>query len=318
MPHVRQTADGALWATWLQGAGDSHARDLVLARSSDDGLTWSAPETVNLDGTAAEHGFASLWPEGRDALGIAWLDGRATAPSAGHAEPPALAGATMLRTAVFDARLARRDEQAIDDAACDCCQTDVAPLDDGPRLVYRDRLPGEIRDISILRRDAGGWGPPRRVHADGWAIEACPVNGPAVAASGRVLAVAWYTMQAARPTVRHTTSRDGGAHFDAPLDLASSARVLGRVDVARDRDGAWVLWLEEDAGGQALRLARVADGATRPVVTTLARLAGRGHGTGWPRLVSTPGGVHAVWTDVVDGTPRLRGRRLAAAAAGAG
>jgi len=313
MPHVRQTADGALWATWLQGAGDSHARDLVLARSTDDGVAWSAPETVNLDGTAAEHGFASLWPEGRDALGIAWLDGRATALPAGHAAPDAPAGATMLRAAVFDARLARRDEQAIDDATCDCCQTDVVRLDDGPRLVYRDRLPGEVRDISILRRGAGGWAAPRRVHADGWAIDACPVNGPAVAARGRELAVAWYTVQGERPTLRYATGRDGGARFGAPVELASGRQVLGRVDVAWDRGGAWVLWLEEDAGGQTLRLARIADGAARPVVTTLARLAGRGRGTGWPRLVATPEGLHAVWVDVVDGGPQLRGRRLAVA-----
>ncbi len=308
MPHVRQTADGALWATWLRRIGEGHARDLVLARSVDDGRTWSAPQRVNLDGTATEHGFASLWPEGRDAIGIAWLDGRETGEHAMHGMQ---AGATMLRTAVFDARLSRRDEKAIDIVTCDCCQTDVAAVDGAPLLVYRDRLPGEVRDIALLRRDAAGWSAPRQLHADGWAIEACPVNGPAIAARGRDVAVAWYTMQSARPMVRYAASRDGGMRFDAPVELAAGEQVLGRVDVARDAKGTWVLWLEEDARGQALQLARVADGAAHPDATrTLARLVGRGRGTGWPRLVSAGDGLHAVWTDVIDGAPHLRGRQL--------
>ncbi|HEY4560827.1 MAG TPA: sialidase family protein [Lysobacter sp.] len=308
MPHVRQTEDGALWATWLRRVGDGHARDLVLARSADDGRTWSAPQTVNLDGTATEHGFASLWPEGRDAIGVAWLDGRETGEHAMHGMQ---AGATMLRTAVFDARLSRRDEQAIDTGTCDCCQTDVAVVDDAPLLVYRDRLPGEVRDIALLRRDTAGWSAPRRLHADGWAIDACPVNGPAIAARGRDVSVAWYTMQATRPTLRYAASRDGGVHFDPPIDLAAGDNVLGRVDVAREAGGAWVLWLEEDTNGQSLRIARIADGAAHGYeAQTIARLAGRGRGTGWPRLVSMPEGSYAVWTDVIDGVPHLRGRQL--------
>jgi len=311
MPHVRQTADGALWATWLRRVGEGHARDVVLARSADGGRSWSTAVAVNFDGTATEHGFASLWPEGRDALGIAWLDGRATAEHAEHAGHGMHAGATMLRTAVFDARLSRRDEQAIDTATCDCCQTDVAMPDGAPMLVYRDRLPGEIRDIALLRRDGTRWSAPRRVHADGWAIDACPVNGPAIAAHGRDVSVAWYTLQSTRPTLRYAVSRDGGARFDRPIELAVGDSVLGRVDVARDAGGARVLWLEEDAKGQSLRIARIADGAAHAhEAYTIARLAGRGRGTGWPRLVSSRDGLYVVWTDVIDGVPHLRGRQL--------
>ncbi|GAB1594446.1 sialidase family protein [Lysobacter claricitrinus] len=325
-PHVRQTADGALWATWLRRIGTGHARDIVLARSTDGGRTWSTPIAVNTDGTATEHGFAVLWPEGRGALGIAWLDGRETSRDMhGHAMHGggghgAMAGmdhvaepehATMLRTAVFDGALARRNESAIDATTCDCCQTDVAVLADGPRLVYRDRAAGEIRDISIIARHGAGWSPPQRVHDDGWRMPACPVNGPAVAGNGRDVVVAWYTMHGDVPTVRFARSEDGGASFGDAIHVASSPQVQGRVDVALDAHGAWVAWITEAGDGQDVHVAHVPSAGTRvDRERVIARLAGRGRGTGWPRLVMAGDGLRAVWTDVANGHPMLRGALL--------
>lgn len=51
----------------------------------------------------------------------------------------------------------------------------------------------EIRDISVIRLKDGKWSQPRWVAQDGWRINGCPVNGPAVAASDRHVAVAWFT-----------------------------------------------------------------------------------------------------------------------------
>ena len=38
-----------------------------------------------------------------------------------------------------------------------------------------------------------------------------------------------------------------------------------------------------------------------------ARVAGKGRGTGFPQLVVSGDRIHLVWTDVLDGRPRLRG-----------
>ncbi|WP_162823643.1 sialidase family protein [Lysobacter sp. TY2-98] len=323
-PHLRQTPDGALWATWLRKRGSGHARDIVIARSANGGLTWSAPAPVNTDGTATEHGFASLWADGPASLGVAWLDGRETGGEHAH-DMHAMHGsgghggmhdagpehATMLRTAVFDAQLARHDESVIDTATCDCCQTDVAVLADGPRLVYRDRAPGEIRDIALLTHAGKRWSSPTLVHVDNWRMPACPVNGPAIAGDARDVSVAWYTMRGDTPTVRFARSADGGATFGDSIDLASAADVQGRVDVALDATGAWVAWLTEASEAQALHLAHVPTAAAAPDRTMIAAtLAGRGRATGWPRLVVSDGTLHAVWTDVHDGHPVLHGATM--------
>src|SRR5690606_12542129 len=65
VPHIAQTADGALWVQFMQKRGEGHAGDIALARSSDGGFNWSTPIAVNDTSIMAAHGFAPLWPVGR-------------------------------------------------------------------------------------------------------------------------------------------------------------------------------------------------------------------------------------------------------------
>ena len=125
-PHMLGTADGALWVQWLQAtAGGPGAYDTVLARSRDGGMNWSQLTRVNDDAGAAEHGFAAMWADGADALGIAWLDGRAQTASHAKADHDG-AGMMQLRANRFDLDLARGTDALVDASACDCCQVDVA------------------------------------------------------------------------------------------------------------------------------------------------------------------------------------------------
>ena len=315
-PHITQTADGALWVHWLRKSAQAkYAYDVVLSRSTDDGTTWSKPMPVNDDGTPTEHGFVSLWPAAHDRLGVAWLDGRNSAGGhdghGGHASAGtghAMAAMT-LRTAVFDATLQRHGERERDAMTCDCCQTDVALTADGPLLVYRDRTPEEIRDIVAMRLDDASTA--RRVHADEWKMPACPVNGPAVAARDREVLVGWYTAPAGEPQLKLARSTDSGDHFAAPLELDRGQHVQGRMDAALDADAVWVLWLREDAQGQSLWLARFAPDLSRELQRhEVAKLQGRGRGTGFARLALVDGVAHVVWTDVIDQRPRLSGARF--------
>ncbi|HEY0660976.1 MAG TPA: exo-alpha-sialidase [Lysobacter sp.] len=312
-PHLAITGDGALWAHWLQkAAASTYAYDVVLVRSADGGQRWSSPTRVNNDGKAAEHGFVSLWPAARDALGIAWLDGREAAGGEasheGHGGQDEHGGAMTLRAARFDAQLQRRDEARLDAMTCDCCQTDVAMTARGPLLVFRDRTPDEIRDIAVSRLQGGTWIPARAVHADNWKMPACPVNGPSVAARGDDAVVAWYTAAGNVPTLKLARSVDAGDTFAAPVTLDRGEAVQGRVDVALGDDAAWALWLREDANGQSLQLARYAPDLSRELQRVeVSRLQGRGRATGFPQLALRDGTAHVVWTDVVAGKPQLRG-----------
>lgn len=324
-PHIAQTADGALWAHWLQkSAAATYSYDVALVRSGDGGLTWSTPVLVNDDGTPTEHGFVSLWPMANDTVGVAWLDGRRTAgasdgddPHAGHgaASGHAPAAAMMtLRTAAFDAAMTRSGEHELDLSTCDCCQTDVVPTETGALLAYRDRTAAEIRDIHVARLVAGDWQPATPVHVDNWTMPACPVNGPSIDARGKDVVVGWYTAAGGTPMVRLARSADGGASFQPPLTLDSGEAVQGRVDVALGVDAAWVLWLREAAGSQSLQLSRYLPDLSKELQRIeVATLQGRGRGTGFPQLaLADDGTAYVIWTDIVDGKPRLHGARIAA------
>lgn len=310
-PHLLGTADGALWMQWLQvHASAPGAYDTVLARSRDGGLTWTQLTRVNNDELAAEHGFAALWPDGQDRIGIAWLDGRAQASP--HAEGEHVGGAPMqLRANGFDLDLQRGTDSVLDEMTCDCCQTDVAMTTKGPLLVYRDRTETEIRDIAVVRRTAGKWNAPVSVHADGWKIAGCPVNGPAIAAIGNDAVVGWYSEAGDGPALRLARTTDAGDTFAPPVVVDSGKQVLGRVDVAMDSSQAWVAWLRETASGQTLMLARYTPDLTRELQRIeVAKLEGRGHATGSPKLVVDSTATWLVWTDVIDGVAHLRGARV--------
>jgi hypothetical protein len=313
-PHLAATADGALWAHWLRRTAEAaYAYDVVLTRSSDGGTSWSDAIQVNDDGTATEHGFVSLWPQARDAIGIAWLDGRNMAGAAhgdegGHGG----GGAMTLRTARFDAAMRKSGESELDPRTCDCCQTDAAMTARGPLLTYRDRDGGEIRDVVVSRLDQGVWTLPRKVHDDRWKMPACPVNGPALAARDARAWVAWYTAAGDAPKIRIAHSADAGDTFAAPRDADQGEAVQGRVGIAVDGETVWLSWLREDAQGQSLWLARYrADLSGEPQRWRIAMLQGRGRATGFPQLAAKAGVAYLAWTDVADGKPMLRGARIA-------
>ncbi len=184
--------------------------------------------------------------------------------------------------------------QVVDTNACSCCSTDMATTSAGPIAVYRDRDAGEVRDISIVRLVNGAWTTPRPVHRDGWVIKGCPTNGPAVAAVGTRVAVAWFTGAADRPLVRAAFSTDAGATFSSPVRV-DDGNPVGWPDVVMLKDGrTFVSWLERTGGGNGeLRVRQIAAGAVGASRAVAEAAAGRT--TGIPMMVSTPQGLLVAW-----------------------
>ena len=67
------------------------------------------------------------------------------------------------------------------------------------------------------------------IHNDGWQIDACPVNGPALAARGRNIAIAWFTATGDQGRVCGVLLRHRRT-FGAPIRL-DDVTSFGRVDV---------------------------------------------------------------------------------------
>jgi len=293
-PSLVALDDGSLAAHWLERSGPgTYAYDVRIAQSRDGGRTWSQPVTPHRDGTPTEHGFVSLFSRAGGGLEAVWLDGRETSPGAGEHDHGG--GAMTLRYAAIgpDGSLGR--EALLDPRVCDCCQTGAAVTADGPLVVYRDRSAEEIRDVAAVRLRDGRWTEPQPVGADGWRIEGCPVNGPAVAARGRLAAVAWFTAAGRRPQVHVAFSTDGGNRFGSALDI-DDGNPAGYVDAVLLDDGSVVVsWVESTEPGSSLRIRRAwADGRRGPSVSVLP--AGAPLANGFPRMVRAGGRLVFAWT----------------------
>ena len=285
---------GRRWAAhwmWKSGAG-TYAYDVRLAFSEDDGRTWSAPVTPHRDDTPTEHGFASLVAE-PGGLRAFWLDGRNFFGAPEDAAP----GPDMtLRTALLDSAGNLSEEVELDARACDCCATAAVGTDRGTLVAYRDRSPEEIRDIAVVRHEGGRWSAPALVHADGWKIPGCPVNGPAVDASADRVVLAWFTAAAETARVLVAWSADAGGSFTLPLRV-DSGNPAGRVGVVMlpTRD-AQVVWLENGERDARVCTRRVAMdgtlGPTRVVVKTSAARA-----SGFPQVVRSGDTLVFAWTE---------------------
>ncbi len=290
-PSLLPTHTGRLVAQWLQhGGSDDEAYEARIAQSTDAGITWSASRVLHDDGVAAEHGFVSLLdaPDGK--VQAVWLDGRNTVLP--DTEPQ-----TQLAFTTISPEGVPAATELIDTRTCDCCQTDAAWAADGPVVAYRDRSADEVRDISVMRRINDVWSAPVPVHADGWRIEGCPVNGPAIAARGALVAVAWFTGAQSRERVSLAFSQDGGASFGQPLPV-DEGTPLGRVDLVLDAAGnAVVSWLErgEEATARVL-LRRLHPDGSRSAALEVARTAAA-RSSGFPRMVAVDDAVMLAWTD---------------------
>ncbi len=296
-PSITVTARGRLLVHWLQrSSAGKYSYDAILAHSSDQGRTWSAPVRLHSDSSPSEHGFVSVAPVGDSAVAF-WLDGRATKAGEGHE-----GGAMQVRMTSISASgaVGEQSEALVDDKSCDCCQTAAALTSRGPVVAYRDRSDDEIRDIVVSRLDGGQWTVPSPVHNDGWHIEACPVNGPAIVARGDTVAVAWFTGARDTAKVQVAFSTDAGVSFGAPVRL-DAGNPAGRVAMTFDERGwAIVAWVERLAGEAAEVRARVVapDGrATAPAVVTRSSAA---RASGFPHLARIGDRLYAAWTEPGD------------------
>jgi hypothetical protein len=205
--------------------------------------------------------------------------------------------------ASFDRNWKQTAEGGIDTRVCECCQTSVAVTDEGPVVAFRDRSPREVRDIHVTRLEQGKWTQARPLHVDGWQIDACPVNGPALSARGRAVAAAWFAATEEEGHAYSAFSADGGRSWTQPIRL-DDAVSLGHVDIELLDDGSAVAsWVEFANQRAQLRFRQVKPSAERSAAIVVAG-TGEGSVAGYPRLARHGSDLVLAWTESTPGGVR--------------
>ena len=215
-------------------------------------------------------------------------------------------------------------ERELTKGVCYCCKTALAA---GPRgllvAAWRHVYPGNLRDIAFtVSRDHGRtFSPPVRVSEDGWAINACPDDGPAIGVDGRgTVHLAWRTViGGANPegALFYASTSDGrtftprvriptlGAFNPTHPQLVESVDGRGRIVGGVGRGGRWAAGRRGTPADR--EIGQHVDFA--PIVT----LSSDGPAM-YPALATTERGLLAVWPTVGE-TSVIRARTIRRAVA---
>jgi hypothetical protein len=293
VPSVQRMGNGTLVAQWLENTDvQLEAYNLRMSYSKDDGKTWAASFLPHNDGTKSQHGFASMFDLPNNGLGVVWLDGRNSAFDFDKPET----GTMELRYASFDSNMKQTGDVEIDHRVCECCQTAAAITSDGVLMAFRDLTPESVRDIGVSRLDGGKWTSTTIVAPDNWMIDFCPVNGPALSARGRDVAIAWFTVKNDLGQAYAAFSSDAGRTWTAPQRL-DDAGSLGRVDIDLLDDGTAVAsWVEYAGGKTDLRLRRINRTGARSPAQNIVGISG-GRASGFPRMVRQDDQLIFAWSE---------------------
>jgi len=282
LPEVMQLSETFWMAHWVEMPQESSEAEFIYVSSSTDGVHWTQPLMAHQDRRPVEHGLVSMIESGKNEASLFWLE-----------TPKGEDGPAYLMRTVVSATGKEIKEEPLDMDVCSCCSTAVANTAKGLLAVYRDHTPADIRDISVIRLDNGRWTKPKNVHADNWKLDACPVNGPAVAAKGDRVAIAWFTGADDSPRTQIAFSNDSGSTFANPV-VVSTGHSQGFTSIVLDDDGAaTVSWIEQGNDTSRLLVRAVdAAGVAGPVfqVATGARAA-----LGYPRLARTGNRTLIAW-----------------------
>ena len=194
----------------------------------------------------------------------------------------------------------------LDDDVCTCCPTGAIQLPSGSAVVYRDRLPQEIRDISLVHLKNNAWSKPSRIEKDNWVMPGCPVNGPSIATNGNIIAVSRFTVIKNKAKIILRLFKDGQTASGKEITLDENIPV-GRCTTVCSKDAVYNIWIGVDKKQTVLRMAEVSlSGKIKRKITLVP--IDKDRSSGMPRAIFSNNYLWVSWT----GSNQVRLGRLKA------
>ncbi|MEP7118885.1 MAG: sialidase family protein [Acidobacteriota bacterium] len=296
--------------------------EVKVARSRDFGRTFAAPVSLQASGAAGDRGWHSLALDDQGVAHVLWLDHRGLAgpggehvmSASGEHDGVAMAQKSTLTYATFGATAGA--ERVLTAGVCYCCKSAIVALPGGTLVsAWRHVYAGNLRDIAFtVSRDGGRtFAAPARVSEDGWAIDGCPDDGPALATGpDQAVHIVWPTViPGAEPigAIFYSTLRAAGGFAPRTRIPTLGGPKPSHPQVAVDGAGSLVAAWDESLAGvrTAAYVVGTRDAAGVMRFGTPTRLGGSGPSS-YPVVASLKGGVVAAWTSGVVGSSVIRVR----------
>ncbi|MGH9831757.1 MAG: sialidase family protein [Blastocatellia bacterium] len=218
------------------------AVDARYTRSTDGGKTFAPPRTLNGEARGMDDGeldeahcFGGMGVAPNGDVHAFWIDTR-------HMTSEKDNGAIYTAVSRNEGRTFERDRMLFRNAACPCCQLNVAFTPKGEVILSARNVTADgARDSSVAISKDGG-----RTFSDfvattpnKWMINACPLKPTTLATDndGRIYA-AWFSGGEKPAGSFFSVSEDGGKSFSKPIALHAEASTPDRPQIAVAGDGA--------------------------------------------------------------------------------
>lgn len=311
--------------------------EIKIARSRDFGRTFSTSQSLQAPGAAGDRGWHALTVDAAGAAHVVWLDHRGLAEASAKADAKAggmnhgaaddhdgvaMAMKSRLHYAVVPGDGAAGREQILAPGVCYCCKTALVATGRGVLAAWRHVYAGNLRDIGFtwLGTPAAA-AAPARVSEDGWAINGCPDDGPALAlGAGDRVHIVWPTViPGDEPTgaLFHATMRDAATFGPRQRVPTLGAPKPSHPQVVVDGTGrVFVTWDEMQAGVRTAALVSATTDASGALTFARPAPLAPGGPTQYPVMAPLARGVVVTWVAGAPtvGTIRVERRTSAAAA----
>jgi hypothetical protein len=299
---------------------------LRYASSADLGKTFTKPVSIVGEQEPGIRGWHSIAIGHDGGVHVLWLDGRNATPQPPHQHSGSSNGRSshqgMNRQAprqdVFHASWkdsASQKDNAVVANVCFCCKTAIATAGDRVYAAWRHIFPGSVRDIAVARSTDNGatFGAPVRLSEDNWMIDACPDDGPSMAADTHGgIHVAWPTMvpgERPRKGIFYASLPQGagdGVTFSPRVRLDAGDADVAHPQIASDDHGnVAVVWDERIGDRRRIVVRRVVSGSAAPAETF------EGVGVTYPAVAAADGHWIVVWpAQTPEGLTLIEGRRM--------
>jgi len=273
---------------------------IKIARSHDGGRTFGAARPLQTAGAAGDRGWHALTVDKGGTAHAIWLDHRGMAAgkdaAADHKEHDGAAMAQRSGLYYASSGATVSADRELFKGVCYCCKTAMATGPDGTLYAaWRHVFAGNFRDMGFTSSRDGGktFAPLVRVNQDGWSINGCPDDGPAMVVDLKgTVHLVWPTVAGGTEgALLYAVSRDGRS-FSAPVRVPTlGSPKPSHPQIAIDSRGRVVVaWDEVRNGVRGAAFSRMTAGAFAP-----AQSFGTNAPSTYPVLAAGAKGLVAVW-----------------------
>lgn len=260
---------------------------LAVAYSRDGGKKWTRGGVPAPGDQTRNQSYPELLADRQGNFHLVWLDDR---EENGNTQ-----GLRYAKS--VDGGRHWRGDSTLDPAVCTCCWNRLAELPDRSiAALYRGDDPHDMR-LARVSPDGGSWKGMGAVGDFGWRFSGCPHCGGGIAVSpdhkGLLHAVVWSGKEGVAG-LYYLKSADQGAHWSQPLKVAEGRS--RESDIAALPNGqVGLVYVSPQGDSEGVRFTRSSDDGK--TWTSPSLLSNSGVVPDHPRLLSTPEGFRAFWTE---------------------